>query len=73
MEAVREVTLLFASTVMVVVQVLLLLELGGQVLPFHWTLVCGTKPVPFIVIVNPALPAGTLAGERKFNRAPVLF
>ena len=54
--AVNEVTLLLVSTVTVVTQEAVEvpeLVLIGQVLPFHCTLVWGTKPVPLRVNVKP--------------------
>ena len=53
--AVNAVTLLLASSVMFVVQEAVdapELVLSGQVLPFHWTKVPFTKPLPFGVNVN---------------------
>ena len=47
-----------------------------RVLPFHWTTVFRTKPLPFTVKVKSpqlALQALIWAGERKESAAPVLF
>jgi hypothetical protein len=63
--AVKAVTLLLASSVTFVIQEAVEapeLVLMGQVLPFHCTLVCGTKPPPLSVKVKPEQDGDVQAG-----------